>query len=411
MNILKKAVFPGLMIFLILLSCNSHTQEKEIAADEIIPDDAFKIEVEDGRFKLPVRINDSVVTCFALDNGMSLLLLDSSFNKNNELKLHLKFVPKTLFNMSFPSGTKRSQVSLDTLTIKTQNKTFVYKGIIVCPNMSDLFFEDQISGIMPLKLLGEREMIYIDPRLEYIRLIDSLNDNGFTAVPFNLHKTGTFIINSDICVRTKDTSLNYSGNFMIDFGFPRNEIRLNQKVTGRVDFPLIDQLELLDIDAEPSIVQTLYSDSIQFLSKFEFKNLKVTFFTPAKDESYIGIVGARLLENFIIVIDYKNNIFYIKEQQTKSENLTNESIQKLGLAITPFPRINNSNDTSSCKWIVTKISKNSKADSANIKLLDELVQIDDSPLKNYSLKLGKNAIEKSTKFTFKDANKLKLIIK
>lgn len=395
-----------------LITCIPSSRKHQINEDfpiverSIIPEDAIHFVVENGRYIVPVTINDSVHTRLGLDNGVSNLILDSLFVSKNLKQLKLSFIPKVIMVMNFLSGTKKSQVSHDSLLIDIQSNKVIYKGFTASANMNNEFYRDQITGVIPIVEFGKDKIIYIDPKQKYLRLLDSLNASDFSSIPFRLNGSGAFLIKTEINIIARDSNFSIAGDILIDLGFPTSEIRFNLGRTDKINYPLVEELESSEKKNAPRSIQVLYSDSVQ-LRDFDnsiLRNVRCTFITHSdQKDNYCGIIGIDVLKNFITVIDYKAGM--IRFKKINSDLKENKIVSKWGITLTPFPKFLNSNDTSECKWFVTSLTKNSKADSVNIKLWDELVLLNNTPM-NYPLNLGRKAINIATSFTIKHDNRL-----
>lgn len=402
-----------LILSFCLISCipssKNHPFKEDTPPDEssTIPNDAIRFDNENGRYILPVILNDSISTRLGLDNGVSNLILDSLFVSQNNKWLNLSFAPKVIMVMNFPSSKKNSQVSTDTLKIETQSNEIIYKNFIACANMNNENYRDQIAGIIPLKLFAKHKIIFIDPQQRYLRLLDSIDTTGFSTIPFKLHGSGAFLVNTEIYITTQDSIINIVGDFLIDLGFPKSEIRFNLDRTGTIKYRFIQELESFEKNSIPRSIRVLYADSVRVrdFNNFCLENVRCTFTQTNKKELFCGIIGIDVLKHLITVIDYKRGLIHFKAINSYFENYHNVSNLKWGISLTPFPKTPNSNDTSKCIWLVTGLTKNSKADSANIKLWDELVFINNSPM-DYPLKLGRKAIGNATSLTFNRDNRL-----
>lgn len=100
-----------------------------------------------------------------------------------------------------------------------------------------------------------------------------------------------------------------------------------------------------------------------------------------------------------MAIDYKNKYLYINSQKKEIIVTENELYKKWGILISPMP-ITNFTDTTKCKWVVSYIKRDKKADSVGVKLWDKLQTIDNISTEHFSLLVGKNLLNKAQKLTF-----------
>jgi hypothetical protein len=404
------------MLLLILsisaLYCTSPTQKTSLKGGtgivdtkSIIPLDAIPIKVENGRFILPVIFNDSVSTYLILDNGTSNLCLDKTFVLNNKNKLKLSFVSNTYMILNLPFGKIYSQISFDKLKISVGSHTINSNNFISIYDMGPWFYKDKVTGFFPMSYFGNNHVIYIDPKNNYLCFKDSLDNSQFSKISFVHNNSDVIAIQSTLDIRSKDISFSVAGTFLIDFGTPRDEIMINQTKMVGIEYKAEEGYEISANKDNPLKIQNLYADTARLLNfdNTYFRNLRISINQPTKNspyETYAGVIGARILENYIVAIDYKSKYIYLKGLNKEIEIKENILYTKWGISLIPMP-ITNTADTTKCKWIVSSLKKTKKADVAGIKLWDELETMDNIPADQFSLTVGKNALKVAKKMTFK----------
>jgi len=403
-----------LLIFIWTLlgqACTIHSQEPNkqekkviVESKNSIPPNSIPIKIENGRIILQVIFNDSVPARLILDNGTSNLSLDKTFVlKNNQLRMSAE--PKFFVDMATPMGKitcnishDRLKINLGATTINSSNFSYIY-------DMSSWFYKDNVSGLFPMSSLGRGHIIYIDPRNNYLSFKDSLSYGQFVKIPFTMNSSQAFCIQSTLNIKSKDTSFNIKGTFLIDFGYSRDEIVINQTKMVGIKYKAEEGFEISGKGQKPEIIQNIYADTARLLNFYNtyFKNLRVSIERPEKGsiyEPYAGVIGARIFENYIVAIDYKSKNIYLKGLQKEIEVKENILYTKWGISIIAVPKTNYT-DTSKCKWFVSFLKKDKKADVVGIKLWDEVQTIDNLPIEQFSLSVGQNALKKAKKLTFK----------
>ena len=404
------------MLLLILLIseqyCTSPSQKTSLKVGpgivdtkSIIPLNAIPIKIENGRFILPVRFNDSVTTCLILDNGTTDLCLDKTFVLNNNNQLKLSIVPKTNMILNLPFGKITSQISMDKLKIKLGPTIINSSNFISIYDMGPWFYKDKVSGFFPMRWLGNEHIIYIDPKNYYLCFKDSLDNSQFSKIQFIQNNSDAIAIQSVFKIKSKDISFSVAGIFLIDFGTPRDEIMINQTKMVGIEYKAEEGYEISANKNNPLKIQNLYADTARLLNfdNTYFKNLRISINQPFKGspyETYAGVIGARILENYIVAIDYKGKYIYLKGLNKEIEIKENVLYTKWGISLIPIPMINTA-DTTKCMWIVSSLKKAKKADIAGIELWDVLETIDNIPSDHFSLTVGKNALKVTKKMTFK----------
>lgn len=394
------------------LTCTSHSQKEGIQEQteiienkDTIPKNAIPIKIENGRIILPVIFNDSVATRLILDNGVSNLNLDKTFVLNNNDQLKMSFVPKVNVIISLPMGKISGQISKDTLKIKLGSTTVRSREFIYVHDINSWLYKDKVTGIFPMNWLGKEHLIYIDPRNHYICFKDSLNYGQFSKIPFTQDGSGKICIQSTLYIKSNSISFSIEGSFLIDFGNPRDEIKINQDYIANNKYKAQEGFEISVNKDNPIISQYLYADTARLLNfdNTYFRNLRLSINQPVKGspyERFAGVIGARILENFIVAIDFKGNALYLKSFEKEIEIKENILFTKWGVSLIPMPIIN-ATDTTKCKWIVSSLMQDKKAAVAGIKLWDELQTIDYIPTDHFSITIGQKALREARKLTFK----------
>ena len=367
---------------------------------------------ENGRIILPVVLNDSVSTNLVLDNGTTNLALDNTFSLKNNKHLMLSSDSKVFVYISMPDGEIMGKLGKGNLKIKSGSSTIESTNFIYLYNMSG-FYKDKVSGFFPINWLSKNHLIYIDPRNSYITLPDTIDYKYYVKIPFTIDKSGAFCIQSAFKFNCKGIWYNLNGIFLIDFGNPRDEIWINKEKIIGFNLKVDEGFEITEKNKKPFQIQNVYADTARIVSFGDsyFKHLRISIEQEKSSpyEQFIGVIGEKILENYIVVIDYKNQVLYLKS--IRQESVLNESnlYKNWGLNIRPFP-ISDFTDTTKCKWIVAYVKKNKKADTSGIELWDELQSINGISIDKFTLSAGINALDNARKLTFRgNYGKLKLL--
>ena len=209
----------------------------------------------------------------------------------------------------------------------------------------------------------------------------------------------------------KDSTYYINGQYLVDFGFPRDEIKINLSSFSGYKIKSLDGFEISNRRDTPFKIQNIYADTA-FLLGFDntyFRNLRLSIYQPLKgspNETFDGVIGTRILENFIMVIDYKNKSLYLKSYEKEIEIKEDSLISLWGISLRLLPSSTTSTDTTKYKWIVSSIRNETLADLSDIKLWDELQSIDNVILNQISMTNSKNALIKATRLTFRGQNGL-----
>ena len=403
------------VLFIFSFSCTTRSQQSDIKKHEnktIIPSNAIPIIRENGRIILPVVLNDSVSTNLILDNGTTNLALDNTFTLKNNRHLMLTYDSNFFCVISMPDGKINARLGKGNPIIKLGSSKIESSNFIYLYNMSG-FYRDKVSGFFPINWLGKNHLIYIDPRNSYITLPDTIDYKHYIKIPFTIDKSGAFCIQSTFKFNSKGSWYKLEGNFVLDFGNPRDEIWINKKKISGLGLDFEEGYEMSQKDKKPFQIQNTYADtaSIVAFGKSYFKHLRISVEEEITSpyEQYVGVIGERLLENYIVAIDYKNQLLYLKSINHESVVTENKLYTNWGLNIRPFP-ISDFTDTTQCKWIVAYLKVNQKAAINGIELWDELQEIDGILVNKFSLSEGIKALDNARKLTFRGNNgKLKLL--
>lgn len=398
-----KTILFSLIIF---HSCNVDSQPSKIIKSSenkiVIPLGAIPTIRENGRIILPVVLNDSVFTRLILDNGTTNLALDNAFTLKNNSHLMISYDSMVYMEISMPDGKINARVGEGNPKIKIGSSTIKSSNFICLYDMSG-FFKNNVTGFFPMHWLGKNHLIYIDPRNNYITQPDSIDYKNFLKIPFTYDNSGAFCFRSTFKFNCKGTWYKLEGNFVLDFGNPRDEIWIDKKKIAGFGLDLEEGYEITQKDKKPFQIQNAYADTacIVAFGKSYFKHLRISVEEEITSpyEQFVGVIGERLLENYIVAIDYKNKLLYLKSINHESVVTENKLYTNWGMVIRPKPTTDIT-DTTHCKWIVAYLKENKKAIVSGIELWDEVQEIDNIPISEFSLSEGLKALETPKRLSF-----------
>lgn len=345
--LIMKNLFIYILVIVVLLSCKNYE-------DKIYFDYKYRTLLFEG------NVNNKKGK-FIFDTGASILYLDSTFfvkNFNN-----LKTVNYKINGVG--NSFKKIQVLIDSIVFSKSNFIYSINNVPII-DLKPLGVYNQ-SGVTGNELFKNRVIgiDYIKKRIDVFKIIDLSKD--FEAIPFD-YLDGKIIIPLKVEV---NKNLTFNGRFILDTGSP-NTMNLTREVSVLYNLDTIKSKRMYKSSAYGI---GGYSEGFDVkikgikTQKFELLNniihYSVDEYGALSNGNYDGIIGNKFLENFHIIIDYMNNICYLKPNKNYNKNKSHLS---LGFS---FNDVKNSKEVS----IVNFIYQNSAAENAGLKLGDTIKSI------------------------------------
>jgi len=297
---MKTIITTLLLTFIISIRLNAQIEE--------IP-----FELKNGLILLKVNINDNTkARIFVFDTGATSDLLDSTTASKLGLKANYKQ------DVSGAGGKKSYDLILyQKLTL--QNKIEIDSTHLVLTDLTKLkdALERDFDGIIGYSLL-KKYITKIDYESQKILLYDKIQNVdtiGYTAIPFEFGN-GIPIPQFDISV-TLNNGESFTGRILFDSGAgltllintPYNE---KNKLSQKAGKSLISESENLH---EKSISEDVAIKSMN-IGGYNLSEMVVSIAND-KDgvssyEDYLGILGAKVISRFNLILDYSSSILYLK---------------------------------------------------------------------------------------------------
>lgn len=284
-----------------LFSCNS-LKNKDVDLNTNL--------IYDYHLYLTPTINDSLTSKLVFDTGANGFYLDSLFISkiNDKAKISSFYVSGV--------GEKKQKISMlnDSVEVDFNNEKKIFGNVPIL-NLKRIIGSD-VNGLIGNSFFRNNVVMidYKQQKIEVFKEKSQLKLNNFFSFPIKKNIKKEIIINLKLLIDDND----FEGEYLIDTGSP-------QFITFTNKFSLIKNLDT--ILNKKFYFSNNYgiggrSEGYSF-SKKRISLYDVKIYDPVFDFSvdnsgslnsndYVGIIGNRFLENFIVVIDYKNNILYLK---------------------------------------------------------------------------------------------------
>ncbi|NQX85925.1 MAG: aspartyl protease family protein [Flavobacteriaceae bacterium] len=309
-NRMKQIITTLSLVFIISVHLNAQIAE--------IP-----FELKDDLILLKVNINDDhEYKTFIFDTGATSDLLDSTTAD----KLGLKANYKT--DVSGASGAKSYDIILyQKLTL--QNKIEIDSTHLVLTDLTRLKnkLERDFDGIIGYSLLKKyiTKIDYENQKILLYNKIENIDTKGYKTINFKF-ENGIPIPQFDISItlRNGDT---YTNKILFDSGAgltllintPYNE---NHKLSKKAGKSLISKSENLHGE---SISEEIAIQSMN-IRGYEFDEMVIGIAHDKEGvssyENYLGLLGAKVISRFNIVLDYSTFTLYIKPNKAFSKSFT-----------------------------------------------------------------------------------------
>lgn len=330
----------------------------------------------DFHLYLNAKLNDSTNANLVFDTGANSFYLDSVFSKKIG-----KIGNISSFYVS-GIGNKKQQISIlndsITLSYNGEKKEFVNVPII---NLKKII-GSKIDGLLGNNFFFDK-VVSIDYKSKQLKVLNNTNDldlNTFNSYPFKKDVKNGIIIN----IKLSDNNFMFNGDYLIDTGSPQF-ITFTKKTS--------QEKKLDTIHNKKKYVSENYgiggrSEGYSFTTKSILID-NVNIFNPVFDfsiddagslsnEEYLGIVGNRFLENFVVVIDYKNNIVYLKQNNIEKGVLSDKyTLRFIGFSVIDYNYLKEG-------WLVTVLFDEGK--EKGIELGDIILKVNNKSTKDLSYK-------------------------
>lgn len=278
-------------------------------------------DLKNGLILLDVNINDNTeASTFIFDTGATSDLLDSTTANKLGLKANHK-------QAVLGAGGAKSYDIILNQKLTLQNKIEIDNTHLVLTDLTKLkdVFERNFDGIIGYSLL-KKYITKIDYENQKILLYDKIKNVdtiGYKAIPFEFGN-GIPIPQFDISITLRNGE-SYTDKILFDSGAgltllintPYNEkYKLNKKA-GK---SLISKSENLHGE---SISENIAIESMN-LGGYELNEMVVSIAHDKNGvssyENYLGILGAKVISRFNIVLDYSSSTLYLKPNNTFSKS-------------------------------------------------------------------------------------------
>ena len=320
-------------------------------------------ELKNGLILLDVTINDNTeASTFVFDTGATSDLLDSTTASKLGLKANYKQ------DVSGAGGAKSYDIILDQ-KLTLQNKIEIDSTHLVLTDLTKLkdALERKFDGIIGYSLLKKyiTKIDYENKKILLYNKIENVNITGYKAVNFKF-ENGIPIPQFDISVTLRNGE-SYTGKILFDSGAgltllintPYNE---ENKLSEKAGKSLISKSENLHGE---SISENIAIKSMN-LGGYELNEMVVSIAHDKNGvssyENYLGILGARVISKFNIVLDYSSSTLYIKPNNTFSKSFA------FPISGIKLKKINGN-------IIIDRVEETSSAYKKGIRKGDELISI------------------------------------
>ncbi len=278
-------------------------------------------ELKNGLILLDVNVNDNTeANTFIFDTGATSDLLDSTSADKLGLEANYKH------DVSGAGGTKSYDIILNQ-KLKLQNKIEINNTNLVLTDLTKLKdrLERNFDGIIGYSLLKKyiTKIDYENQKMLLYNKIENTDTTGYKAINFEF-ENGIPIPQFDISITLRNGET-YTDKILFDNGAgltllintPYNEeYKLNKKA-GK---SLISKSENLHGE---SISEDIAIQSMN-LGGYELNEMVVSIAHDKNGvssyENYLGILGAKVISRFNIVLDYSSSTLYLKPNNTFSKS-------------------------------------------------------------------------------------------
>lgn len=319
--------------------------------------------IDDGLILLDVTINDNTeASTFLFDTGATSDLLDSTTANKLGLKANYKQ------DVSGTGGSKSYDIILNQ-KLTLQNKIEIDSTHLVLTDLTKFkdALERKFDGIIGYSLLKKyiTKIDYENKRILLYNKIENVNITGYKAVNFKF-ENGITIPQFDISVTLRNEE-SYTGKILFDSGAgltllintPYNK---ENKLSEKAGKSLISKSENLHGE---SISEDIAIKSMN-IGGYQLNEMVVSIANDKNGvssyENYLGLLGAKVISKFNIVLDYSSSTLYLKPNNTFSKSfefpLSGIGLKKVDETI-----------------VIDRIEKTSSAYKKGIRKEDKLISV------------------------------------
>lgn len=299
-----------ILLFALIISINSNAQIAEIP-----------FELKNDLILLDININDNTeANTFVFDTGATSDLLDSTTANNLGLEANYKQ------DVSGAGGTKSYDIILNQ-KLKLQNKIEINNTHLVLTDLTKLKdrLERNFDGIIGYSLLKKyvTKIDYENKKIFLYNKIENVDTDGYKTINFEF-ENGIPIPQFDISITLRNGET-YTDKILFDSGAgltllintPFSEIH---KLSEKVGKSLISKSENLHGE---SISEEIAIQSLK-IGGYELDEMVIRIAQDKNGvssyENYLGILGAKVISRFNIVLDYSSSTLYLKPNNSFSKS-------------------------------------------------------------------------------------------
>lgn len=274
-------------------------------------------ELKDGLIFLKVNINDNTeASTFIFDTGATTDLLDSTTANKLGLKSNHK-------QDASGAGGKKSYNFILNQKLTLQNKIEIDSTHLLLTDLTKLNdrLEGKFDGIIGYSLLKKyiTKIDYENQKILLYNKIDNIDTKGYKTINFKF-ENGIPIPQFDISITLRNGE-RYTGKILFDTGAgltllintPYNE---ENKLSEKAGKSLVSKSENLHGE---SISEDIAIKSMN-LGGYQLNEMVVSIANDKNGvssyENYLGILGAKVISKFNIVLDYSTSTLYLKPNNT-----------------------------------------------------------------------------------------------
>ncbi len=320
------------------------------------------LEVSDrGHTFIKVSVNDSEELNFVFDTGATAEVIDTKVAEKIGIKSEYKQPVKGASGEEFYDIALNEKLKLN--TIELVSRAMVIKDLSNLNVLSD----EKIDGIIGATLLSKyiTNIDYSNKKIVFYKDDNKINVEGFTKIPF------TFKTNIPIPLIkvgfTLENGESFEGNVLFDSGAglslsvnsPYNK---KNKLSKKAEKTLLRKSSGLGAESydERIRIKTLQ------LEGFSFTNLPIELSGATEgvlaSSDFMGILGAKIIQRFNVVLDYNTKTMYLKPNKTYNNQF------EFPLSGVQLKKVN---DT----IIVNHVSKNSEAYLKGLRENDVIISV------------------------------------
>ncbi|TCI91141.1 aspartyl protease family protein [Tenacibaculum sp. M341] len=330
------------------------------------------LEISDrGHTFIKVSVNDSEELNFVFDTGATAEVIDTKVAEKIGVKSEYQQPVQGASGEEFYDIALNEKLKLD--TIELVSRAMVIKDLSNLNVLSD----EKIDGIIGATLLSKyiTNIDYSNKKIVFYKDDNDINLKDFTKIPF------TFKTNIPIPLIkvgfTLENGESFAGNVLFDSGAglslsvnsPYNK---KNKLSEKAEKKLLRKSSGLGAESydERIRIKTLQ------LEGFSFTNLPIELSGATEgvlaSSDFMGILGAKIIQRFNVVLDYNTKTMYLKPNKTYNNQF------EFPLSGVQLKKVN---DT----IVVNHVSKNSEAYSKGLRENDIIISVNGDSSKRLNI--------------------------